>query len=75
MNDKQRKAYIQKIVQYNAKNMKQIKINLNRLNPTDVAIINYLEQNKNVQGLIKDLLLKHMREEGIECPSQTKPDS
>lgn len=49
------------IVAYNASNMKQIKINLNRNNPEDVEIINYLERVSNVQGLIKNLIRDHMK--------------
>ena len=52
---------IEYITAYNAVNMKQIKINLNRQNPDDVEIINYLERVSNVQGLIKNLIREHMK--------------
>ena len=58
--EEQRAAHIQKTIEYNAANMKQIKINLNRLNPDDVAILEYLETVSNVQGLIKNLIREHM---------------
>lgn len=48
------------ITAYNAVNMKQIKINLNRQNPDDARIIAYLETVDNVQGLIKQLIRDHM---------------
>ena len=56
----QRAAHIQKTIEYNARNMKQIKINLNRQNPDDARIIDYLETVQNVQGLIKQLIREHM---------------
>lgn len=49
------------ITAYNAANMKQIKINLNRQNPDDARIIAYLETVDNVQGLIKNLIREHMK--------------
>ena len=49
------------ITAYNAVNMKQIKINLNRQNPDDARIIAYLETVDNVQGLIKNLIREHMQ--------------
>lgn len=61
MNEEQRKAHIQKTIEYNAANMKQIKINLRRTNPEDAEIIEYLERVDNVQGLIKNLLREHMK--------------
>lgn len=60
LTEAQRAAHIQKTIEYNAANMKQIKINLNRLNPDDVAILEYLETVSNVQGLIKNLIREHM---------------
>lgn len=60
LTESQRAAHIQKTIEYNAANMKQIKINLNRLNPDDVAILEYLETVSNVQGLIKNLIREHM---------------
>jgi len=45
-------------IKYNAKNVKQIKINLNR--KTDADIIDYLEKADNVQGLLKDLIRQDM---------------
>lgn len=57
--DKKKAAHVAASIKYNAKNVKQIKINLNR--KTDADIIDYLEKADNVQGLIKDLIRKHMQ--------------
>lgn len=59
MDDKKKQAHVQATVKYNSKNVKQIKINLNR--KTDADIISHLEKVDNVQGLIKDLIRKDMR--------------
>lgn len=61
LTEEQRAAHIQKTIEYNARNMKQIKINLNRQNPDDARIIDYLEGVPNVQGLIKNLIREHMK--------------
>lgn len=58
MDEKKRQAHVQAAMKYNAKNVKQIKINLNR--KTDADIIDYLDKADNVQGLIKDLIRKDM---------------
>lgn len=57
--DEKRKAHVKASIKYNAANVKQIKLNLNR--KTDADIIKYLEQTTNVQGLIKDLIRKEMK--------------
>ena len=44
---------------YNAINIRQVKINLNK--KMDADIIEYLETVPNIQGLIKSLLREHMR--------------
>ena len=41
--------------------MKQIKINLNRNNPDDAELIEFLERQENVQGLIKTLIREYMK--------------
>lgn len=50
-----------RIIRYNQRVMKQIKINLNRNNPDDAELIEFLEQQENVQGLIKTLIREHMK--------------
>lgn len=50
-----------RIIRYNQRVMKQIKINLNRNNPDDAELIEFLERQENVQGLIKTLIREHMR--------------
>ena len=54
-----KKAHSMAATKYNAKNVKQIKLNLNR--KTDADIIEYLEMADNVQGLIKDLIRQDMK--------------
>ena len=56
--DKKKAAHVAAAIKYNAKNVKQIKLNLNR--KTDADIIEYLEKVDNIQGLIKDLIRKNM---------------
>ena len=58
MDEKKKAAHVQASMRYNAKNVKQIKINLNR--KTDADIIEYLDKADNVQGLIKDLIRQDM---------------
>ena len=60
--DKKKAAHVQAAMKYNTKNVKQIKLNLNR--KTDADIIKQLEQTDNVQGYIKDLIRKDMNEKG-----------
>lgn len=60
MNDKQKASHVRATVKYNETNVKQIKINLNR--KTDADIIEHLSQVDNIQGLLKDLIRKHMKE-------------
>lgn len=50
-----------RIIRYNQRVMKQIKINLNRNNPDDAELIEFLERQENVQGLIKTLIREHMK--------------
>ena len=57
--DEKKKAHVKASVKYNAKNVKQIKINLNR--KTDADIIDHLDQCSNTQGYIKDLIRKDMK--------------
>lgn len=60
MDEKKKAAHVKASIKYNAKNVKQIKINLNR--KTDADIIKYLEMTDNVQGLIKDLIRGDMNQ-------------
>lgn len=60
MDEKKKAAHVKASIKYNAKNVKQIKINLNR--KTDADIIKYLEMTDNVQGLIKDLIRSDMNQ-------------
>lgn len=59
MDETKRKAHVKAAMKYNAANVKQIKINLNR--KTDADIIKYLEETENIQGLIKDLIRNEMK--------------
>lgn len=52
-------AHAQASTRYNAANVKQVKLNLNR--KTDADIIGYLDGVQNVQGLIKNLLREQMK--------------
>jgi len=58
MDEKKRQAHVKASMKYNAANVKQIKINLNR--KTDADIIEFLEQENNVQGLIKQLIREYI---------------
>ena len=53
-----KKAHVAASIKYNAANVKQLKIALNR--KTDADIIAYLETVENVNGLIKALIREHM---------------
>ena len=46
---------------YNAVNVKQVKMNLNK--KTDADIIAHLEQVSNIQGYIKELIRADMKKE------------
>lgn len=58
--DDKKAAHVKASIKYNANNVKQIKINLNR--KTDADIIDFLEQKDNVQGLLKGLIRKEMKQ-------------
>jgi len=58
MDDQQKQARVKASVKYNAKNVKQVKLNLNR--KTDADIIEHLEASPNMQGYIKELIRKDM---------------
>ena len=58
MDEKERQSRIRASIKYNAKNVKQIKLNLNR--KTDADVIEKLEDCGNIQGYIKDLIRKDM---------------
>ena len=51
-------AKVRASIKYNATNVKQIKLNLNK--KTDADIISYLESIDNVQGLIKQLIREYI---------------
>lgn len=57
-----KQAHVQASMKYNQQNVKQIKLNLNR--KTDADIIQFLENEPNVQGLIKQLIREHMKTKG-----------
>ena len=58
--EEKRKAHVKASIKYNAKNVKQVKLNLNR--KTDADIIDQLDQCGNVQGYIKELIRKDINE-------------
>lgn len=58
MDEQKRQAHVKAVMKYNAKNVKQVKLNLNK--KTDADIIEYLAKADNVQGLIKDLIRQDM---------------
>lgn len=58
MDEQKRQEHVKAVMKYNAKNVKQVKLNLNK--KTDADIIEYLEKADNVQGLIKDLIRQDM---------------
>ena len=57
--EEKRKAHVKASIKYNAKNVKQVKLNLNR--KTDADIIDQLDACGNVQGYIKDLIRKDLK--------------
>lgn len=56
--DEKRKAHVKASMKYNAANVKQVKINLNK--KTDADLIGHLEACSNMQGYIKELIRKNM---------------
>lgn len=56
MDDKTKAARSKASTKYNATNVKQIKLNLNKR--TDADIIQALEESGNIQGYIKSLIRK-----------------
>lgn len=62
MDEKRKAAHVAASLKYNSKNVKQIKLSLNR--KTDADIIQFLANEPNVQGLIKQLILEHMKTKG-----------
>lgn len=58
MDDKKAK-HVQASIKYNAKNVKQIKLNLNL--KTDADVIEALAAVPNMQGYIKDLIRKDIK--------------
>lgn len=67
--DEKKKARIKASVKYNAKNVKQVKMNLNL--KTDADIIEALASCGNMQGYIKDLIRKDLNDEH-QAPAITK---
>ena len=51
-------AHVEASMKYNKANVKQVKLNLNK--KTDDDIIQFLDKEPNVQGLIKQLIREHM---------------
>ena len=51
-------ARVRASMKYNAKNIKQLKLNLNK--KTDADIIKHLDKKDNVQGYIKKLIRDDM---------------
>ena len=64
-----RAAHVKAAMKYNAKNVKQIKLNLNL--KTDADIIEALAASGNMQGYIKDLIRKDLNDEHA-APAITK---
>ncbi|WP_458397843.1 hypothetical protein [Anaerotignum sp.] len=58
--DEKKKAHVQAAMKYNAKNVKQIKLNLNK--KTDADIIEALEAVPNTQGYIKELIRRDLNQ-------------
>lgn len=56
----EKSAKVKASMKYNAKNVKQIKMNLNK--KTDADIIEALESQTNMQGYIKDLIRKDINQ-------------
>lgn len=66
---KKQSAQVKASIKYNAKNVKQVKLNLN-LN-TDADIIAALAASGNMQGYIKDLIRKDLNDDH-QAPALTK---
>ncbi len=58
--DEKKKAHVVATVKYNAKNVKQIKLNLNK--KTDADIIEALDAVPNTQGYIKELIRRDLNQ-------------
>ena len=56
--DDKRKAQVKASMKYNAANVKQVKLNLNK--KTDADVISHLEACSNIQGYIKALIRADM---------------
>lgn len=56
---KSSEATIKRNIAYNAKHVKQFKMNLNK--NTDADIIEHLETKENKQGYVKELIRKDMK--------------
>ena len=57
--DDKKASHVLATVKYNKTNVKQIKMNLNKV--TDADIIKHLEACSNIQGYIKDLIRQDMK--------------
>ena len=57
--DDKKASHVQAAIKYNKANVKQIKMNLNKV--TDADIIQHLEACSNIQGYIKDLVRQDMK--------------
>lgn len=60
MTDNKKAAHVAASIKYNAANVKQVKLNLNK--KTDADIIKALAACGNMQGYIKDLIRKDMND-------------
>ncbi len=69
MADKEISARVKASMKYNAANVKQVKLNLNK--KTDADIIEALAACGNMQGYIKDLIRKDLNDEK-QVPAITK---
>lgn len=58
MDENKKKQRVKASVKYNAKNVKQIKLNLNK--KTDADIIAALDAAPNMQGYIKELIRRDL---------------
>lgn len=69
MDEKKVSAKVKASMKYNAANVKQVKLNLNK--KTDADIIEALAECGNMQGYIKDLIRKDLNDEK-QVPAITK---
>ncbi len=61
MSDDAKQSHVRAAIKYNERNVRQVKLNLNR--KTDADIINKLEACGNMQGYIKSLIRADIEKE------------